>query len=90
MTYVRKFSRWIKRLNLFKVINERTEDDIKQQKIITRVFLILLTGIVISITYISAISRNKNIFIGSGQSSSVARNFCGQFRSQSILRSGQL
>ncbi len=60
MTYVRKFSQWIKRLNLFKVISERTEDDIKQQKIITRVFLILLTGIVISITHIFAVSRNKN------------------------------
>jgi hypothetical protein len=36
----------MKRLNLFKVANDRTENSIKQQKIITRVYLILLTGMV--------------------------------------------
>ncbi|CAF1147349.1 unnamed protein product [Adineta steineri] len=34
----------IKRLNLFKNINDRTEDSIKQQRITTRVYLILLFG----------------------------------------------
>jgi hypothetical protein len=37
----------MKRLNLFKAANNRTENSIKQQKIITRVYLILLAGMVI-------------------------------------------
>jgi hypothetical protein len=55
----------VKRLNLFKVTNERTENDIKQQKIITRVFLILLTGMVIFVIPISAIAKDRNKTIGS-------------------------
>ncbi|CAF1253647.1 unnamed protein product [Adineta steineri] len=39
-----KFIESIKRLNLFKNVNDRTENSIKQQKITTRVYLILLTG----------------------------------------------
>jgi len=53
---VRKFSQWMKRLNLFKVNNERTENDIKQQKIFTRVYLILLTGMIIFTIHISVIT----------------------------------
>ncbi|CAF1437934.1 unnamed protein product [Adineta steineri] len=37
-----KFIRKIKRLNLFKDINERTEETIQQQRITTRVYLVLL------------------------------------------------
>ncbi|UJR34643.1 hypothetical protein I4U23_027420 [Adineta vaga] len=37
----------MKRLNLFKKIDDRTEDGIKKQKIITRVYLFLLTGSII-------------------------------------------
>ncbi len=65
MTYARQFCQSVKRLNLFKVTNERTENDIKQQKIITRVFLILLTGMVIFVIPISAIAKDRNKTIGS-------------------------
>ena len=37
-----KCVQWIKQVNLFKVVNERTENDIKQQKLITRIYLIAL------------------------------------------------
>ncbi|UJR18487.1 hypothetical protein I4U23_005393 [Adineta vaga] len=43
MTYVYKFGRYMKQLNLFKSTKQQTEDDIKNQKIITRVYLVLLT-----------------------------------------------
>ncbi|CAF4024878.1 unnamed protein product [Adineta steineri] len=39
-----KFIESIKRLNLYKNVNDRTENSIKQQKTITCVYLILLTG----------------------------------------------
>jgi hypothetical protein len=47
MTHIRKFGVYIKRLNLFKVADQRTENDIKFQNISTRVYLILLTGMFI-------------------------------------------
>lgn len=34
----------MKQLNLFKKIHDRTEDNIKQQRMTTRVYLILLFG----------------------------------------------
>lgn len=39
------FVRSMKQLNLFKMANQRTEVDIKQQKLTTRVYLTLLIGI---------------------------------------------
>ena len=44
MIRIRKGGRFVKRLNLFKVADQRTENDIKQQKISTYVYIILLTG----------------------------------------------
>ena len=38
------FVEWIKKLNLFKLATERTENDIKQQRTITRVYLLLLSS----------------------------------------------
>ena len=52
-SYVRHFFQWIKRLNLFKVANERTENHIREQKMITRVYLILLISMTICIAHIS-------------------------------------
>ena len=66
MARIYKFGQSLKQLNLFKVANERTENDIKQQKIISRVYLILLTGMIISTTRFSTISRNRNKSIDSG------------------------
>ena len=39
---IRKLIQWLKRLNLFKSIHNRTKDDVAQQRIITRVYLFLL------------------------------------------------
>ena len=39
-----KFIPTMKRLNLFKDINERTDDATQQQRITTRVYLVLLLG----------------------------------------------
>ncbi|CAF1222349.1 unnamed protein product [Adineta steineri] len=44
MTRMRKIGRWMRQLNLFKAADRRTEKDVKQQKISTRLYLILLTG----------------------------------------------
>jgi hypothetical protein len=46
--HVRKYVQWIKQLNLFKMANKRTENNTKQQKIITRIYLILVIGMIIS------------------------------------------
>ncbi|UJR17463.1 hypothetical protein I4U23_004358 [Adineta vaga] len=40
----KRFFQAMKKLNLFKHIEQRTEDNIKQQRIITRIYLILLAG----------------------------------------------
>ncbi|UJR12400.1 hypothetical protein I4U23_016577 [Adineta vaga] len=43
-TPLRKYGRIMERLNLFKAASQRTEKDIKQQRISTRLYLVLLTG----------------------------------------------
>ncbi|CAF1176295.1 unnamed protein product [Adineta steineri] len=55
-TFIYKFIESVKRLNLFKVANERTENNIKQQKIITRVYLILLTGSFLILLFFTSLS----------------------------------
>ena len=40
-----KFIQWIKQINVFKSFNSQNPNSIKQQYIITRVYLILLAGI---------------------------------------------
>ncbi|CAF3706074.1 unnamed protein product, partial [Adineta steineri] len=42
MTYIQRFVQWIKQLNMFKLVTHRTPTDIKQQRITTRVYFILL------------------------------------------------
>ncbi|UJR12465.1 hypothetical protein I4U23_016641 [Adineta vaga] len=42
--YSRKFIIWIKQLNIFKSANERRDIDIKRQRIITRIYFILLAS----------------------------------------------
>ncbi|CAF1199869.1 unnamed protein product [Adineta ricciae] len=60
----RKFLTWIKQLNLFKLANERTDEDIEQQRIITRVYFILLTGsIIILILFTSLDTHFSSIFV---------------------------
>jgi hypothetical protein len=49
----------MKQLNLFKSENERTEDKVKQQKMITRIYLILLTGMIMFSRHHSVFSQNK-------------------------------
>ncbi|UJR17370.1 hypothetical protein I4U23_004265 [Adineta vaga] len=46
---LRKFVHWLKQLNLFKQLHQRTEKDVKRQKITTRVYLILLCSLFIMI-----------------------------------------
>jgi len=53
----------LKRINLFKVNNERTENHIKQQKIITCVYLILLTGMNIFTVYVFVFNKDGDISI---------------------------
>ena len=62
-THVRKFAHWMKRLNSFKVADDRTENSIKQQKIITRVYLILLTGMITFTAHISDIDKDRYITV---------------------------
>ena len=46
------FVEWIKKLNLFKLATERTENDKKQQRTITRVYLLLLSSKITSKEFI--------------------------------------
>ncbi|CAF1660120.1 unnamed protein product, partial [Adineta ricciae] len=56
LTRLSKFIQWMKRLNLFKTINDRTENSIKQQRIITRVYLVLLTSSIIILTLYNSLN----------------------------------
>jgi hypothetical protein len=55
-----KFVRWMKRLNLLKNVDDRTENGIKQQKIATYVYLILLTGMIAFAPYRFCGEKSKN------------------------------
>lgn len=46
--FVVRSTKIAKRLNLFKDENERTQENVRRQKLITRVYLILLSGMTIS------------------------------------------
>lgn len=48
---ISNFFQWLKRLNLFRVANERTENDIREQKMVTRVYLILLISMIVCIVH---------------------------------------
>ncbi|CAF0991108.1 unnamed protein product [Adineta steineri] len=59
-----KFAQTIKRLNLFKNINDRTEQSIKHQKMVTRVYLILLFGSICTVCLFTSLnSENVTITI---------------------------
>ncbi|UJR29678.1 hypothetical protein I4U23_017226 [Adineta vaga] len=55
-THIRKFAQKTKQLNLFKDHGDRTEAVIMQQKIITRVYLILLTGSLLVLLLFTSLS----------------------------------
>jgi hypothetical protein len=48
-TRVLKFAQSVKQLNLFKMYDDGTDNPIKRQKIITRIYLILLVGMFFSL-----------------------------------------
>ncbi|CAF1126765.1 unnamed protein product [Adineta steineri] len=56
MIHIRKLGQFLKRLNLFKESNQRTEDNIKRQKISTRVYLILLIGLFLTLLLFTSLS----------------------------------
>lgn len=47
---IKKFVKSIRQLNLYKHINKRSEQNLKQQRLMSRVYLLLLTGILFPIT----------------------------------------
>ena len=49
----------MKQLNLFKETDEQTENSIKQQKIITRVYLMLVAGMIIFCTHVSTFAEDE-------------------------------
>ena len=55
----------MKRLNLFNDKNNQTENSIKQQKIITRVYLILFVGMIIFSVNVSIFTKDENKYIDS-------------------------
>ncbi|CAF1319758.1 unnamed protein product [Adineta ricciae] len=55
-THLRVTVKPIKRLNLFKNINDRTENSIKQQTIVTRVYLTLLIGSILILVLFNSLS----------------------------------
>ncbi|CAF1391349.1 unnamed protein product [Adineta ricciae] len=60
-TQTMKPFQFIKQLNLFKNINERSETNIKQQRIITRVYLILLIGSIITLCLFNSLNTEITI-----------------------------
>ena len=58
MIYIHRFSRHMMKVNLFKSSDQRSENSIRQQKIITRVYLFLLTSMYDFLLYISDIIKH--------------------------------
>ncbi|CAF1201081.1 unnamed protein product [Adineta steineri] len=56
MIHIRKLGQTMKRLNLFKEPDQRTENNIKRQKISTRVYLILLIGSFLTLLLFTSLS----------------------------------
>ncbi|CAF0999681.1 unnamed protein product [Adineta steineri] len=54
--HIHSFVKSMKRLNLFKNVDERMENSIKQQKLITRVYLVLLTGSILILLFFNSLS----------------------------------
>ena len=47
MTFIQQVTGWMKQWNLFKSVNKRSANDIKQQRIVTRIYVILFTSMII-------------------------------------------
>ncbi|CAF3662865.1 unnamed protein product [Adineta steineri] len=56
MIHIRKLGQYLKRLNLFKKSDQRAENNIKQQRISTRVYLILLFGSFLTLLLFTSLS----------------------------------
>lgn len=46
MVYIRRTTKWLKQLNLFKSINHQMPSAVAQQRLITRIYLVLLASMV--------------------------------------------
>ncbi|UJR06613.1 hypothetical protein I4U23_010897 [Adineta vaga] len=55
-TCFNRFSQSLKRFNLFKVANDRTESSIKQQMMVTRIYFVLLAGSIIVLVLFTSLS----------------------------------
>ncbi len=64
-TRVLKFAQSVKKLNLFKMHNDGTDNPIKRQKIITRIYLILLGGMFFFSAHAFAFAKAGNKYIDS-------------------------
>jgi hypothetical protein len=47
MARIRTVIQWIKQMNMFKLIDRRTSNDIKEQRISTRIYLSLFAGMIL-------------------------------------------
>lgn len=61
----------MQQLNLFKVANDRSENSVKQQKIMTRIYLILITGRIIFIAHVFIIAPTLKISLFTEKSQSL-------------------
>ncbi|CAF1497941.1 unnamed protein product, partial [Adineta steineri] len=79
-----KFIESVKRLNLFKNVNDRTETGIKQQKIITCVYLILLTGSICILCLFTSLNSENVTKIEKNPSLTTYNSLRGGLHSASI------
>ncbi|CAF1477595.1 unnamed protein product [Adineta ricciae] len=75
-----QFVRWMKRLNLFKKLDDRSDESVKQQRLMTRVYLALLMG-TLHFSLLSSLCQFANQTV-----SDVIRRFlAGSFITSNVL-----
>ncbi|CAF1091478.1 unnamed protein product [Adineta steineri] len=79
-----KFIKSIKRLNLYKNVSNRTENGIKQQKTITRVYLILLTGSICILCLFTSLNSETKTIIEKNPSLTTYNSLRGDLHSVSL------
>ncbi|CAF0890659.1 unnamed protein product [Adineta steineri] len=79
-----KFIESMKRLNLFKNVSDRTENGIKQQKTITCVYLILLTGSICILCLFTSLNSETKTIIEKNPSLTTYNSLRGDLHSVSL------
>ncbi|UJR06811.1 hypothetical protein I4U23_011098 [Adineta vaga] len=74
LAYICKLGKWTKQLNLFKSATNRTVDDIKQQRITTRLYLILFICFILTVIFYHSLKTQTITMVKYNPSLSTYKN----------------